>query len=191
MLGELGPGRGVQVRPACAVGMGEGPEVTRLDPDVLLDSREFALGLREEALAEHHMQLLPGVVLEPGAQLARVLPTRAIGPVVVGVAEGAGLAEEPLLLAAGALGLQGEGPREIHLGLMAPPDLVPVVRDGALDRVPQDDDEAGLWEHGVDRGRAARVEEVVGGRLPDASALGAHGEVSAVPVLPVVLVGGS
>ena len=154
----------------------------RRRPEELEHPRVRAGRIGGEVVARNDQQLLSGEDLEPALELVGVAAARPVGVAPPLAAEVPRVGDEPLHLAAQPLVLGGERVLE-RQRLAAERDLVVVVRQRAVDRVPDQHYESRLGNNGADALRCQRVEDVARARLADELAARTRlvREVAAVP----------
>ena len=152
----------------------------------LEDLRVRLVGLARELLARQDEQLLARKDREPALELLCVAAASEIRVVPPGVTEIAGLADEALLLSTRPFGLRVDRLLERE-GLAAKRDLVLVVRESAVDRIPEHRDQLRVRNRCPHALRRERVEQVAGARLADEAIGRAKWEMAAVPASPAAV----
>src|SRR5438309_7355430 len=143
VLREPAPGLGLHLGVALLVDAGVRPELARRRAEELDHAGIRLPRLGGQLFARDDEQLLLRADSQPAFELLRVAPPGEIGVVPPGVAEIAGLPREPHLLPTCPLGLGLDRLLEREL-LAAERNLVMVVGQRAVDRVPQQRDQLGV-----------------------------------------------
>jgi hypothetical protein len=132
----------------------------RTQSQELLHAVQHGRGLAEQPLALDHHQPRAREMLDPPVELLGIMPTAEVGVAMVADAVVGRIASQALLLARQPIGFTVEGLGQGQR-LPAARDLVLVVREGAVDRIPQQRDELYVGKQLGDPVGDARMEEVV------------------------------